>query len=128
MRRLLPFSVALKNVPKEQREMMFSDGGKGAKDIIDHIDGEDEWTDDQKRRYLAARKKVRRQMPWCLTTFAQIIQNGSERQKSIMNLALKDYRMKSGKRQKCATMTTGGSSCCSSACTNLSASPSTLKG
>ena len=127
MRRLLPFSVALKNVPKEQREMMFSDGGKGAKDIIDHIDGEDEWTDEQKRRYLAAREKVRRQMPWCLTTFAQIIQNGSERQKSIMNMALTKYRQR-GKTQKRSITVTGGSSCISSACTGLSASPSTLKG
>ena len=127
MRRLLPFSVALKNVPKEQREMMFSDGGKGEKDIIDHIDGEDEWTDDQRRRYLAAREKVRRQMPWCLTTFAQIIQNGSERQKSIMNLALTKYRQR-GMTQKRSITVTGGSSCISSACTGLSASPSTLKG
>ena len=127
MRRLLPFSVALKNVPKEQREMMFSDGGKGVKDIIDHIDGEDEWTDEQRRRYLAAVKKVRRQMPWCLTTFAQIIQNGSERQKSIMNMALTKYRQR-GKTQKRSITVTGGSSCISSACTGLSASPSTLKG
>ena len=127
MRRLLPFSVALKNVPKEQREMMFSDGGKGEKDIIDHIDGEDEWTDEQRRRYLAAVKKVRRQMPWCLTTFAQIIQNGSERQKSIMNMALTKYRQR-GKTQKRSITVTGGSSCISSACTGLSASPSTLKG
>ena len=127
MRRLLPFSVALKNVPKEQREMMFSDGGKGEKDIIDHIDGEDEWTDEQRRRYLAAVKRVRRQMPWCLTTFAQIIQNGSERQKSIMNMALTKYRQR-GKTQKRSITVTGGSSCISSACTGLSASPSTLKG
>ncbi len=128
MRRSIPISTALTMLDDGDKSHLFTDGGKGEKDIIDHIDGEDEWTDDQRRRYLAAVKRVRRQMPWCLTTFAQIIQNGSERQTSIMNLALRDYRMKSGKRQKSATMTTGSSSCFSSACTGLSASPSTLKG
>ncbi len=127
MRRSIPISTALTMLDDGDKSHLFTDGGKGAKDIIDHIDGEDEWTDEQKRRYLAALKKVRRHMPWCLTTFAQIIQNGSERQKSIMNMALMKYRQR-GKTQKRSITVTGGSSCCSSTCPNLSASPSTLKG
>lgn len=151
MRACLPFSVAFAEMTQDGREKALSDGGKGANDMIEHIDSEEhlcgntpekrhKWGMDRLHRLMPsastetlekilddallvqATEKVRRQMPWCLETFAQIIENGSEREKSIMNMALTIYRQR-GKRQKVATITTGGSSCGSSACPNLSASP-----
>ena len=67
---------------------MFSDGGKGADRIYRDVDREDEqWMQDQERRYHAAVMRVNRQMPYCLEVFREISLNGNDREASIRNMA-----------------------------------------
>lgn len=104
---------------------MFSDGGKGADRIYRDIDKEDEqWMQDQERRYHAAVMKVNRQMPYCLEVFREISRNGNDREASIRNMATrrKLSRMLIMKRPNCNTIATVTCSSGSSVCPSVSVS------